>query len=242
MARDIAMLPNQVLLAPAIEPLLAAFTQFRGNIISFGKNVNFCIFIVGIVSIPISFYIWYFPLPLIGTLLGEQWVNSSNILKSMAFLFLYFNFVLVVEQALIALKRIRLLFFFDLFSLLAVTTVLIISVSSDMPIEEIALVRGLTGVITTCIIFIIMSNLINLNKMRLVCFFVVITLLSAVSVEIVQLFKLTSFNVHLYNLVASGTVFVLCYSSSLLIIFYIFSDLDEIQKLLKLSGKSSCSN
>ena len=56
MARDIAMIPSQNLLSPAIEPLLAAFKQSRNNFPNLEFQVRFSLFIVAFISIPISMW------------------------------------------------------------------------------------------------------------------------------------------------------------------------------------------
>lgn len=147
MARDIAMLPSHNLLQPAIEPLLAAFRTAREVPGKLDRQVNNSLLAVALIAIPISFYLWFFPAPVIETLLGQQWLAAIPLLGVMSLMFLYHAFIQVLAQQLIVLQKVRALFIYDLLSLMFISVLLWLMI--DLTLQQFALLRGVLGIITT---------------------------------------------------------------------------------------------
>ncbi len=174
MARDIAMMPSHNLLQPAIEPLLAAFKTARNQKDKLENQVNLSLFVVALIAIPTGIYIWYFPAPIIGTLLGDQWTGANEVLGVMALLFLYFSFIQIFEQLMIAMQKVKALFLYDLFSLVFIFIVLYSLISDQL--VEFALLRGLLGVVTTLAIFVYIRSFLRIGNVRLLVMIAIVAL------------------------------------------------------------------
>jgi len=165
LTRDIAMLPSQNILTPAIEPLLAAFKENRHEKSLLAQQVRFSLFVISLITIPVALFIWNFSQPIVDTLLGEQWTTTYNLLSAMALLFFYISYVQVLEQYLVALKNVKTLFYYDLISLIFITLMLISLVSSSL--EAFAIIRGLLGIITLLGLALYINSTINLGLYNL---------------------------------------------------------------------------
>jgi O-antigen/teichoic acid export membrane protein len=242
MARNIAMLPGHNLLHPAIEPLLAAFSESRNNLPKLEEHFRFSLFIGAFLSIPITFYIWNFPTPIIETILGDQWVDASKVLGYMSLLFLYYTFVLVIEQALIALQKTKALLYFDLISLVVITSIIWGICTQGALLIDVAFYRGVLGLLLTVCALLFLSNLIKLKLARVCLLTMPIILFSWLSIAITQQLELTLFALPLFNLIASCSSFVCCYILLCWLCALIFKQNSEIKQatsLLKNIIKSS---
>ena len=166
MARNIAMMPSTNLLSPAIEPLLAAFKTMKYDSKSLADKTELCLFATAVLSMPIFVFIWSFPQPIIDTLLGEQWRNSSELLSVLAILFFYFSFVQILEQSLIATGKTKVLFIYDCASLAFITVALLL-VSQAVSIVDFGLIRGLLGLITMLALLFYVRQIFGIRVMRI---------------------------------------------------------------------------
>jgi O-antigen/teichoic acid export membrane protein len=233
-SRDLAMFPAQNLLAPAIEPLLTAFQKIKHNKENLEFQFRFCLFIVSIISLPIALYLWCFPTLIVETILGQQWIEASGMFQVMSLLFLYFSFMLIIEQALIALKQIKLLFFYDLFSLIVIASILLVAAFNQSDIESIALYRGVIGIAMT---LILLTYLIILIKIKVNTFILLLSfplIASFITMKINQIIPLPLFEYSIINLLLSASIFFTVYCLIMSFIIYIFKDLTEIKHFIKL--------
>ena len=145
-ARDLAMMPAHNLVVPATEPLLAVYRHSRGD------GVRKALVVVSLFTFPMAAFLAAFSSSLIAVLLGPQWEQAAPLLRIMTLLLAYFSFSQVFEKVLIVAGRVRLLFLFEAFGLLLVTTALI--TARDSSPEGIALVRGLAGVVNLLLIIL----------------------------------------------------------------------------------------
>jgi O-antigen/teichoic acid export membrane protein len=238
MSRDIAMMPAHNILVPATEPLLAALRQTRNDLILFRRQTSASLYAIAVISVPIFFFIWYFSLPILATLLGEQWIESENILHFMSLLFLYFSFILVIEQALLALQKVKLLFYFDFVSLLFVVLGLIILLSNNNNLAYFALIRGVLGTITAIALLLILKHYIKLEIMRLIFLISPLFLLSYCAIIITKYINIFDFDWPLLDLLANGSLFCFIYAILLTLFFIQIKKESEVTMLLKMTNLS----
>jgi len=218
--RNIAMLPNNNILTPAIEPLLAAFKTERDNQGQLAFQIRVCLFAVSLFATPIAFFIWNFPKPIIDTLLGVQWVNSDTLISAMAPLFFYFPFLLIQEQALLAKQRIKTLIVFDLLSLIFLAIGFI--TLPLLTVEDIALFRGVSGIATCLILAISINYCFPVLIGRIAVLFVPIIFASSSASYLTSLIVESNFSSVFTNLLFIGTYYVLLYLFILGILLFLF--------------------
>ena len=175
MARDIAMIPSHNLMQPAIEPLLAAFKHTRNDQTNLETNINLSLWVVATLTIPLAIFVWFFSAPIIHVLLGDKWLPAHPLLAVMSLLFLYFSFIQVAEQVLLALTKTKALFIYDLFSLVLISAVLFYF--TYLELSEFALMRGLLGIFTTLIIYLYLARFIKVMNIRLVFYIAILSIL-----------------------------------------------------------------
>lgn len=234
MSRNLAMLPGQNLLHPAIEPLLAAFSKSRKKTSKLEQHLRYSLFVVALFAIPITFYIWYFPKPIISTLLGEQWKDSYKLLSYMALLFLYYTFMLILEQALIALQQLKALLYFDICSLVLIGGSIFWACSYGIDIHHVALLRGGLGLLVTLASLFFVTYLIKLKLLELFKLIFPLIIFSLISIHFTLNISFTSFETPLINLLWTGIFF--CSTYILLCCLYAisFPRNNEINKTINL--------
>lgn len=166
MTRNIAMLPAQNILTPAIEPLLASFSVDKNAPKKLTKQINLSLILVSVTVIPMCIFIAFFANSIVQVLLGEQWIESATTLTCFALLLFYFPYILVLEQALIVKNWLKRALLFDVASLLLVVAALLFS--DIQLIEEVAIIRGSVGIFSAFILAIMVKRAFNFSgKMSL---------------------------------------------------------------------------
>jgi O-antigen/teichoic acid export membrane protein len=236
MVRNLAMLPAHNIFTPAIEPMLAAYKDFRHSSLELTQKVRISIFIMAIFTIPVCFFVWYFPQPLIDSILGKRWHSSYSMLSSMALLIAYFPFILILEQLLLVKQKVKFLFFFDVISLLLIVVGLIfISLSS---IERLAIFRGGAGIISTFIMMIYIHYVHKIKTLQSLVFFIPIIIACSGAAHFTLNFIQPVFDWPIVNLAYQGSAFILFYLlfvSTLMALM--FKNSDEVKFIIRLFYK-----
>lgn len=166
MAREVAMLPGHHFLAPAIEPLLASFKSVKHDLSALALQFNKALLVLSLAATPICVFLIFYGDIVIKVLLGEQWQSAEQLLTIFSLLFIYWVYLLLIEAALTALAKVRLLFWIDLLSLMVTFLTLGLAMAFNQDIALIAMVRVTTGAILTLIIILLTSTLIKVNFFR----------------------------------------------------------------------------
>lgn len=211
MARDTAMLPATSILGPAIEPLLAAFKDEKNNLVSLTKKFNLVLFISIFLIAPVISYLMIFPKLTINALLGEQWVLAGSLLRPLALLFLYWVILLIIENALIALGKVKLIFYADLLTLVITFVLLLSFLLNGIELNTLAWVRGLIGIVSTFVLAFWLNYVIKFDWLNLITAVIFASISAAISSLIAyQVIKLNTFSV-LTSFLLSGSIHVICY-------------------------------
>jgi len=228
MTRNIAMLPCHNILSPAIEPLLAAFSHNRDNKHELAKKINYCLLVITCITIPMVVFIWQSPNLIVSVLLGEQWVESAALLSYFALLLLYFPYILIFEQVLLAMRKVKTAFKFDLFSLLIV--VLSFMLFTLDTTEKIAIIRGSTGIFSViCLTGYLRTWLpfsLKFVSMTIFACFVISFGSIYVATSSINFFNLNDF----FTLAFTLLIFLLLYLILLIIVFIVLAKFNPIAK------------
>lgn len=178
LARDIAMMPAHYITTPAISTLLAVFKNDRENRAELLNNLAFSLIIVLFFTMPICFITILLHKPLTLLLLGKQWEFASSLLSVLIYLFVYWSILSVLESAVVAAGKVRVLFYFDVFSLLFITLSMLYGVINNFELEDLAWTRVVSGVIPTLILLIysFRTNLAALKPIFLTFVYVIFVL------------------------------------------------------------------
>ncbi|MDO6838892.1 oligosaccharide flippase family protein [Paraglaciecola chathamensis] len=212
LARDIVMIPSQNILTPALQPLLATFSQQHHNdSTSLSRQINLALAITTLLTIPIVFYIWFFPSALIDTILGSQWKDSYKLLSHLSLLVLYIPFILLFEHLMVAKGWVKQVFIFDLSSLLFITLGLLFF--GNETLSDFALLRGALGVLATLMLIIYLRTRLDFSCRSWGFWCVSSVFFAYFSVYLTQRLMLSFESMPVIELVISGSFFIILYAS-----------------------------
>jgi lipopolysaccharide exporter len=125
LVRDISIMPSIDIIMPAITPLLSAYSKAKSDKFDTARKFELSFIVLNLMIIPLCFFIYYFPEPIIDFLLGSKW-NSTYELLQIFSLFLYSIAILqILSQFCIAIGKVKQLFIFDMFSTIVIGSALL---------------------------------------------------------------------------------------------------------------------
>ncbi len=204
MARDIALLPANEIIKPMLEPILASFSSIKKDKLYLARQVRVSFMCVFAITVTISCYIFFFPQYIIDTILGKQWQSVYGIFSNLSLLFFSISIGSVFSNALVSLKKVRFLFYYDLFSLLGICLSLLIF--RNIQLEFFALLVGTLFFICNSVQFAFLSRVLPINAKRTLLLSIPFLAIPLFSAYIVSHFSLPTISA--INLVWSGGLFV----------------------------------
>lgn len=145
--RGITIMPAVDVIAPSVEPLLASFSRVRDNLITLDHHLRSSLLMIFILIMPTCTVLAFYADELVYVLLGEKWKDQGPLLANLTILLFTFSMGSILGNFYIALGKVKLVFFYNLLSLIFIFTMLI-TLSGDN-LAEFALLRGILGLIST---------------------------------------------------------------------------------------------
>jgi lipopolysaccharide exporter len=228
MTRNIAMLPCHNILSPAIEPLLAAFSKNNDDKHLLAKKINYCLFVITCITIPMVIFIWQSSNLIVAVLLGEQWLESAELLSYFVLLLLYFPYILVFEQVLLAMGKVKTAFKFDIYSILIIVIGFMLFTLDTT--EKIAIIRGVTGVISLfCLagyLRIVIPFSLKLVSTTIIACFIISFYSFYIATSCINFLNFNDF----FTLTFTLLFFLICYSMLLVLLFIVLAKFNPIAK------------
>ena len=116
LARQLALMPSTDIVAPAIEPLLSAFSKVKNEKERFNNQFKLCFLVVNLAIIPCAIFILFFPNLIIDVLLGSQWQEAQGVLGALSLLLVAIMLNQLIAPFAVALGKVKSLFYYDLLS------------------------------------------------------------------------------------------------------------------------------
>jgi lipopolysaccharide exporter len=167
----ISSMPATEIIAPATQPLLATFSKSRDDEKKLQYQYSLCLLVLVVIAMPISLFINTFHQPIVSLLLGEQWLEYSNVFGVLSLLIISTALGSIASQALVAKKKLKYLFYYDVVSLCIMTAVLLGFEHSSL--YQFAVLRTSVDVFLVTVLFLYTSqlvlklSLINIAKLLL---------------------------------------------------------------------------
>lgn len=226
MMKSISALPATEIIKPITEPLLASFSKVKSNsqLLNYQISLSLCLLVC--FTAPIGVFLWAYDDLIVQLLFDDRWWKYSPVLGILSVLVVNYSIVSVFHEALLAVGKIKLLFYYDL-----VTFFLIVSVLSVMPFNSIldfALARTTIALVSVSILTIIICVILKLSIIR------ILIVLSPVFISTISAFWVTNyFNgldelVLFVNLPVKGMIFTIGYFFSIALSFHVLSFRKEI--------------
>jgi lipopolysaccharide exporter len=148
----IATMPGSQVIAPAVSPLLATISKSRDNETDFRDQINLSFYVVSLLSFPIAFYMCWNADILVLIILGDQWVNYSQIFGALSVLVISYSLSSLCGQILISLSKTKVLFIYNIISLLILVSLLL--VAKNHSLYEFAATRVFFEIIASVSMFL----------------------------------------------------------------------------------------
>lgn len=219
MMKNISTIPAREIIRPLTEPLLASFSRVKADSNKLSQQVAVSMLVLLSGTSPIAMYLFDNHEVVVSLLFDERWLQYSYILGVLSLLILNFSIVAIFNEVLVAIGKVKVLFFYDLMSFAALLCVIMSLKFSTL--DQFAEVRVFVSYTTMLILFLLMLKFLKIN---LICFsmalgavFVSCFLASVVCAFVISL----DINNAFFNFIASGAVFSLTYMSVLGISLFI---------------------
>lgn len=212
--KGFSILPATDIIAPAIEPLVVAFAQFKENKKELAYKFNLSILAVLIIISPISSFMFFYSENIVHVLLGEQWLKGHFILKNLSIMLFAMTIGGVIAKVFIATGKVKVLFWYDVFTLLIISSFLLL-VSKDS-IDTFSFVRALLEVFINFLLFIYLATIIKIYpiKIFIMCTSIFISLLLPYTLSNMVLQSID------YNPLAKLSILVIIYFTVFSFVFY----------------------
>lgn len=140
MSKNLSTLPSTDIIGPVVEPLLATFSKSKEHFHEFNQQLSKAIFLVGCLIVPIGVYMIYFPEHVINLLFGAGWDVAYSILPPLSATLIVIAVSQVINQAFVALGKVRQLFIYEILGVTSLGIVLFLS--KDTQIDTFSWIRA----------------------------------------------------------------------------------------------------
>ncbi|HTN34608.1 MAG TPA: oligosaccharide flippase family protein [Marinobacter sp.] len=165
LVREVSLLPALSAIIPMSEPLLAAISESKADRIALAYRIRLSLALMITVLTPITAFIMLYPELIIRVLLGPDWSEFAPLLEPFGLFFFTFCLFALVSDAIIAQGKVRLLFWFDVVSTVAIVAILWMTATGGL--EIMAWVRGWLAVATTIALMLILEQQTRFSLIKL---------------------------------------------------------------------------
>jgi len=165
LVREVSLLPALSAIIPIGEPLLAAIAEGKNCADVLAYRVRLSLgFMISILT-TLTVFMYLYPELIIEVLLGRQWSDYASLLRPFSLFFLTFCLFALTSDSIIAQGRVKILFWFDVGSTLAIIAILVQWVTTSL--NDMAWLRGWLAVATTAALLVFLNNQADFGLLRL---------------------------------------------------------------------------
>lgn len=166
LVREISLLPALSAIIPMSEPLLAAIANAKNDPLQLAFRIRLSLALMVSALAPVTVFIMSYPDLIVRVLLGPDWSRFAPLLEPFGLFFFTFCLFALISDAIIAQGRVKLLFWFDVASTLAIT--LVLWQWATQSLDAMAWWRGWLAVATTAALLIILQGQVRFGLARLI--------------------------------------------------------------------------
>ncbi len=205
LVREVSLLPALSAIIPMSEPLLAAIAEGKHSADVLAYRVRLSLGLMISVLTPLTVFMYLYPELIIHVLLGNQWGDYAHLLRPFSLFFLTFCLFALISDSIIAQGRVRMLFWFDVVSTLAIVAILYQWGTANL--DDMAWLRGWLAVATTAALLVVLNNQTHFGLLRLAYLCLPAVLASNAAAWLVWQLPTTS-SLALLELMVRGLLFV----------------------------------
>ena len=224
--KSLTSMVGRDVIMPATDPLLSSFSKVKGDFERLNFQLTLSLFVILVISLPMTLFIWMFHKEIVLILLGEQWVSYSSVLGVLSLLIATFSLSGILQHLLTSLGKIKVQFYFELFGLIFTVITLIVISFDDL--VEFSFVRSLLALALVILMLFYVKKLVKLS----IVYFLSLLLPIFFSLIVASIFVL---NIHIGEdmplilyLLFYGFCFFISYSILLIVTLYFYRSRMEI--------------
>jgi len=236
LVREVALLPALSAILPMSEPLLAAIAQGKHDtaILAYRTRLSLALMITALV--PLTTFIMLYPELIITVLLGKKWEAFAPLLQPFGLFFFTFCLFELISDAVIAQGKVKMLFWFDVISTVAIIVMLYLWGTTSL--ESMAWLRGWLAVATTGVLLAFLGRQTGFGFLQLAYLCLPVVFASAIAAWSVSQLSLTA-NSALPEFLIRGSSFVALTASLTIIFAWLFlRRREEWQQVVSLTRSS----
>ncbi|WP_404362254.1 oligosaccharide flippase family protein [Marinobacter sp.] len=204
LVREVSLLPALSAIIPMSEPLLAAIAEGKNSADVLAHRVGLSLSLMISVLTPLTVFMCLYPELIIQVLLGSQWSDYASLLRPFSLFFLTFCLFALISDSIIAQGRVKMLFWFDVVSTLAIVAILFQWGTASL--DDMAWVRGWLAVVTTLALLLFLNNQTRFGIFRLAYLCLPAAIASTAAAWLV--YQLPSVSSPVLELLVRGFIFV----------------------------------
>lgn len=131
-SKYLSFMPTSQLLEPAMAPLLASFSKVKDDHEDLIYQVRLVLSVAVLTVIPLSIFIFFYSEPIVGVILGPNWLEFSNIFGLLALVGISIEYSRVAITLITAKSKVKYLFYYDVTGLFIVALVLFYMANFDI--------------------------------------------------------------------------------------------------------------
>jgi O-antigen/teichoic acid export membrane protein len=235
MVKHLTSIPATDIISPAIEPLLSAFSlskKYQPDALP--QQLRIALLVILFLITPLCFFIWYYPAPIIDTLLGTQWSSTYGVLSALSLLLFSFSLNQLFEYYCISQGQVKRVFGYDVASTMCVVGMLFFFPGDSL--NEFALRRGLLGVAMALGFFLYVNHTLKLGIGRIVGLIVPIAVGCLIAVWVSAWADRLTHKFSLIHLIYLTAIFFTTYFLATVTIYTLFyrgnNDVNQIRTFL----------
>ena len=209
MMKNISTIPAREIIRPLTEPLLASFSKVKTDSGKLSQQVAVSMLVLLFGTSPIAMYLFNNHEVVVTLLFDERWLQYSSILGVLSLLILNFSIVAIFNEVLVAIGKVKVLFFYDLVSFVALLCVILSLEFSTL--GQFAEVRVFVSYITMLVLFLLMLRFLKIDLVSLSIALGAVFVSCYTASYICELVISLNIDNKLLNFLASGAIFSLTY-------------------------------
>ena len=205
--KNLSVLPSRDIITPAVEPLLSSLSQVQSEPKVFSAQLSKSLFVIISLVTPICVFMFFFPEFIINFFFGSKWTSAYPLLPPLAIVLGTIAVGQVVNQALVALGKVRSMFIYEMIGIFLLAITLFICRGDT--ISTFTYYRALMAVVLVSGTLVYLRSIVDISLIRLV-FLSFPTIVLAIGVASFERLFLKSmdFSHAFINIVPAGLLFV----------------------------------
>lgn len=212
MMKNLSMIPSREIIQPLAEPLLSTFSKVKEDTERFNSQVLKCTVFLLVFTAPCTLGLWLYSELLVQFLLGDKWVVYSEILGALSFFIINFSVASVFQQALISVAKVKILFYYDLFTFLGVLVLLLFIFEGS--VFDFAIYRVIFAALSILILIAVTQYFLKFNIFDFII--MLIPIIAALYVASLQYLLFIDFEWLFIELFVNGMLFLIAYLLTLI--------------------------